>query len=83
MRLLTFVSAAAALRQALAAPSPEQYNNPLDKRAVPAACAKPVALALAYDVLSALNAQQFCTSWLGITTKIVGGRNQMWLSSRP
>lgn len=70
---LTLVSATAVLRQALASPAPERDNG-LQKRAAPAACAKPVALNLAYTVLSALHAEQFCTSWLGITTKTVGGR---------
>jgi hypothetical protein len=32
------------------------------------ACASPVAVHLAYDVLSALHATSFCTKWLSITT---------------
>src|SRR6185436_15876834 len=41
----------------------------LEQRAAPLACAKPFAVSLAYDVVSALHASSFCSSWLHISTQ--------------
>lgn len=43
----------------------------LHERAVPAACASPKVVSVAYGFLSVFRATPFCTKWLGIKTKTV------------
>jgi hypothetical protein len=76
----TFASVAVVLSHVLAAPAPGDVND-LQERAAPAACAKPLAVSLAYDILSALRANTFCTQWLGITTETVSGEHSQPLPS--
>jgi len=61
---------AVVFNHALAAPA---HGNGIDlqERAAPAACANPLAVLLAYDILSILHATSFCTGFLGISTKTV------------
>jgi hypothetical protein len=77
----TFASVAVVLGHVLAAPGPPVDVKHLQERAAPAACAKPLAVSLAYDILSALRADSFCTQWLGITTKTVYGTHSQPLPS--
>ncbi|KAK5993507.1 hypothetical protein PT974_06939 [Cladobotryum mycophilum] len=66
----TFFVAVWALGVGYVAAAPATDGD-LQGRAIPAACAKPLPVALAYGILSGLRATPFCTKWLSITTKTV------------
>jgi hypothetical protein len=70
-----FTLFAVAFNQARATPAPGNDKN-LQERAVPAACANPRPVSLAYDVLSLLRANAFCTQWLGISTTTVSSKSK-------
>ena len=76
MRIFSFFSLIAiVLNHAIAAPAPGNVKY-LQERKAPAACVKPLAVSLAYDVLSVLHASSFCTHWLGISTQTVSSKQK-------
>lgn len=60
MRIPPAVALFAVFNHALAAPAPGNAQN-LQELAVPAACATPFTVLVAYEVLNSLKATSFCT----------------------
>jgi hypothetical protein len=49
------------------------FEKAVEKRNAPAACASPLAVSLAYDVLNLFHETSFCSQWLSISTVTTSG----------